>query len=138
MSDEHDYTVLFQLQLKDMLVDAEKQYDIKVKTGNCLKISHTKNMKGLKKNFHIIYSDVEPEIMRMYDQNDLKEMISPQNISILSDRKVKKIQTLLRKSKKIKLSPYCFELFVADRKKLQENFMITTLSMNQGSVLKIF
>ena len=85
-------------------------------------------------NFHIIYSDEKPEVMRMFDENDLKEMIMPQNLSILSDKKVKKIQTLLRKSKTIKLSPYAFDLFVADRKKLQENFVVTTLSMNQGSV----
>ena len=132
--DESDYTVLFQLQLKDVFENSEQQFDMKVKTGKCVNIRHTKNLKGLKKNFHIIYSDEKPEVMRMFDENDLKEMIMPQNLSILSDKKVKKIQTLLRKSKTIKLSPYAFDLFVADRKKLQENFVVTTLSMNQGSV----
>ena len=118
ISNETDYTVLFKLQLQDFFQDSEKQRDINVKGGNCVKITHKKSMKGLKKTFHIIYSDLEPESLQMYDENDFKTMVSPENISILSDRKIKKIQHLLRKSAKIRLSPYTFEFFVVDRKYL--------------------
>ena len=79
----------------------------------------------------MLTSDFEPETPLMYSHTDLQKMIAVQNVP-MTDKKLRKIQQLLRQSKTIRIAPYAFDLYIADRKVLQENFILTELSLNQA------
>lgn len=132
LPDENDRNILFQLGLWDRMKDSHELKDITLKSGQFSKIEYSgKRLKGIKKSFFLLSSDFEPETPRMYTHKDLQKMVAVQNVP-MTDRKLKKIQQLMRQSKTIRIAPYAFDLFIADRKVLQENFILSELSLNQA------
>ena len=117
------------------MADATETTDMKISRGSFGQINTTgKKFRGFKTSMYIVTTDKKPERPRKFDQNDLKKFLTDAKLK-LSDNAIKSIGHLLRQSKTIQIAPYSFQLFVSDRKLLQENFATTDLSVDQATVI---